>query len=136
LKKTALIPTSTFALRFAAIMHRRSTSKWNEAKEIKPFRKLLPVDETDIEMVERYYRWHWPPMIGKNNLRHDLATLINNWSSELDRAQIWCEAHPPKSAPRKIIPLPVQPEAQMSEAERAQASAEFRKLIGREPRLR
>lgn len=107
-KKSDLLPTSPFALRLAAIMHRQPKTAWDEKREIKPFRALSKhFEEDDLVLVERYYRSNWPPRTGHNHLRHDLATLINNWSGECDRARIWCDAHPVKPAPRKIIPLPL-----------------------------
>lgn len=98
MKKTARLPSSEPARRLHAIFHRRPTSKWNEKKEIEPFRKLVAdgrfQDLSDLSLVERYYRSNWPPKHGKNALRTDLATLLNNWSGELDRAVQWAEAHP------------------------------------------
>lgn len=109
-KKTSLRPSSPFALRLAAIMHRQPTTAWNEKKEIANFRVLAKtIQEDDIALVERYYRKNWPPRTNVNHLRHDLATLINNWTGEVDRARIWCESHPIKQPPRKIIPLPPVP---------------------------
>lgn len=106
MKKTSLYPSSPTAKRFAAIMHRASTTAWNEKKEIRHFRELSPhVQEDDLQMVERYYKSNWPPKTSKNHLRHDLATLINNWHGEVDRARIWCESHPLKTE-RKIIQMP------------------------------
>lgn len=133
--KSSLLPTSAQARRLAAIMHRQPTTKWSELKEIKPFRKLHPIDEQDLASLERYYRWHWPPCRDKNVLRHDLATLINNFTGECDRARTWCDAHPLKAPPRKIIPLPVPAEKQMSEGERSDWQAEFSKLMGRNPQI-
>jgi hypothetical protein len=93
-------------------MHRQATTQWNEKKEIKGFRVLSKqICEGDMQLIERYYKANWPPKTGHNHLRHDLATLINNWAGEVDRARIWCEAHPLKPKPRKIIPidLPSEP---------------------------
>ncbi len=106
MKKSSLFPTSPVALRFAAIMHRQPTTPWNEKKEIKNFRAMSKtVREEDLQLVERYYKANWPPRTSQNHLRHDLATLINNWQGEVDRARIWCDAHPVKPKPRVIIPI-------------------------------
>jgi hypothetical protein len=122
--RSALFPTSPTALRFAAIMHRQPKTPWNEKKEIKHFRPLSKtVQDEDLAMVERYYKANWPPTTGKNHLRHDLATLINNWSGEVDRARIWCDAHPMKKPPRKIIPIELPSERPPLSAE-DQAGAE------------
>lgn len=98
-------PTSQTAKRVGAIMHRRETTRWLP-KEIKAFQLLLPIEESDLASMERYYRMNWPPHHGKNCLRTDLLTLLNRWTGELDRANIWNEEHPEKPKPRKIIPLP------------------------------
>lgn len=98
--KVNLLPTSTTAKRVAAIMHRQLTTSWTK-KEVATFKTLLPIPEQDLAEMERYYSRNWPPRSGHNILRHDLATLLNNWPSELDRARIWCGKHPVKV--RKII---------------------------------
>lgn len=132
--KSALFPSSPFALRLAAIMHRQPTTPWNEKKEISHFRKLAKhIHEEDLQLVERYYKSNWPPTTGKNHLRHDLATLINNWSGEVDRARIWCEAHPIKIV-RKIIPIELPSEGpplsdeDQADSERFLAQYRLRKL--------
>ncbi len=117
-------------------MHRRKTSVWSLAKEIKPFRLLVKhIHEDDLVLVERYYRKNWPPRTGVNHLRHDLATLINNWSGECDRARIWNEAHPIRQGPRKIIPLPMiesnDPVTACDPDERARFLAEYQARHGR-----
>ena len=129
MKKSALFPSSPFALRLAAIMHRAKTTAWNEKREIANFRELSKhLREEDLVIVERYYRSNWPPRTGENHLRHDLATLINNWPGEIDRARIWGEEHPLKAPPRKIIPLPMiqsEPYVGPSDPESLAALARF-----------
>lgn len=99
-------------------MHRKDTTRWS-VKEIQAFQLLLPIEETDLASMERYYRMNWPPTHGKNILRTDLLTLLNRWPGELDRANIFNEAHPDKPKPRKIIPLPLTGGApEITEAER------------------
>lgn len=100
------LPTTAHAKRIAAIMHRRLSTQWMP-KEIKAFRLLQPIDESSLASMERYYRMNWPPRHGRNALRTDLFTLLNNWAGELDRADRWNEEHPEKPKPRKIIPLPM-----------------------------
>lgn len=138
MKKYSTTPVSDIAKRVAAIMHRRPESKWNQKKEIIPFVAIKnSITEEDLAMVERYYKKNWPPRTSVNHLRHDLATLINNWQGEVDRARIWCDAHP---IVRKIIPLPIaatspQPEITIDPEERDKFMAEYeqrktRKLAG------
>lgn len=98
-------PTSQTAKRVGAIMHVRPTTRWLP-KEIKAFRLLLPIEESELASVERYYRMNWPPRHGKNALRTDLYTFLNNWTGELLRADTFNELHPDKPKPRVIIPLP------------------------------
>lgn len=133
---SAQTPTSSTAKRVARIMHRGEQTKWNE-KEIRAFRKLLPIPEEDLAAVERMYKYLWPPSTGKNVLRHDLGTLINNWSGEVDRAKIWLakQAAKPQYKPRVIIPLPAQVETEATEEERKLAAEQFQALMGRAPKL-
>lgn len=105
MNKSAKLPTSDYAKRLAAVMHRKHSTAWMP-KEIRVFRLIAPtIQESDLRNVERRYRTLWPPNTGKNSLRHDLYTLLNNWSPETDRANAWCEQHPEKVI-RKVIPLP------------------------------
>lgn len=112
MKKSARLPTSEPAKRIAAIFHRKLLTKWHE-KEIKTFRALVKDgyfdDLAGLALIERCYRMQWPPRRDKNILRHDLATFLNRFQTELDRATAWCEAHPEKPKPRVIIPLPLVP---------------------------
>lgn len=97
-------PTSETAKRVGAIMHRKETTRWS-LKEIAAFKLLLPIEEADLASMERYYRMNWPPRHGKNILRTDLLTILNRWTGELDRANIWNETNPEKPVPRKIVQL-------------------------------
>ncbi len=132
-KKIYRASTAT-ALRVGRIFHRKATSIWTEL-EYKAFKLLLPFDEDDLALVERYYEKNWPPRNQVNILRTALITFLNNYPGELDRARIWCAAHPVVKPPRKIIPLPKMIEGEMTEEERLQSAAEFEKLMGRAPKL-
>lgn len=99
------LPSTDHAKRLATIMHRRLSTPWMP-KEIKAFRSIGPIEEADMLSLERYYRKNWPPGKNQNILRRDLYTLLNWFRSEVDRANIWNEAHPDRPAPRVIIPLP------------------------------
>lgn len=137
MKKSALFPSSPIALRMAAIMHRRSTTAWHEKNEINNFRTLVKhIQEEDLLLVERYYRKNWPPRTGVNHLRHDLATLINRWSGEVDRARSWCEAHPEKPKPRVIIqmpPTPSEPPKPLSPEEQQRTADFCEQMLRRDP---
>ena len=74
-------------IRLGAIMHRRANSQWTDT-ELKAFRKGR-FEEDDIAAVEAYYAANWPPQWGKNFLRADLGTLLNNWPGEVDKARRW-----------------------------------------------
>lgn len=109
--KTSRVPTSEPAKRIAAIFHRKLTTAWTE-KEVKQFRVLAKDkcfdDLTDLATVERYY-FAQRKMGDRGVHRRDLITFLNNFQGELDRANLWAEAHPLKPSPRKIIPLPPVP---------------------------
>lgn len=114
------LPTTDHAKRLAAIMHRRLSTPWMP-KEIKAKRAIGLIEETDILSLERYYRKNWPPGKNQNILRRDLFTLLNNFRSEVDRANIWNESRPDKPIPRKIIPLPPAPSEPFIQTEEARA---------------
>lgn len=83
--KPPRLPTTAQSQRVAAIMHKRVTTGWDD-KEYKAYRELGVIDPEDLAAVERYYSRNWPPRTGVNILRHDLVTLLNNWSCEVQRA--------------------------------------------------
>lgn len=128
-------PTSQTAKRVGAIMHVRPTTRWLP-KEQNAFRILLPIEESELASVERYYRMNWPPRHGKNALRTDLYTLLNNWTGELLRADTFNELHPDKPKPRKIIPLPPTPSEPiiLSEEDQTRADKFMAELRARKPR--
>jgi len=82
------LPKTEEAQRLGAIFHRRSTTPWTD-KEVRAFRKLCPIDSEHLAAVEAYYAGNWPPGHDKNILRHDLLTLLNNFTGEVDRAKQW-----------------------------------------------
>lgn len=133
-KPKKYLPRTEYAIRLSVLFRRKPSTSWT-LKEVKMFKHLSPFDEEEFLFVERYYRVNWPPLHGKNMLRHDLATLLNNFASEIDRAKVWAASHPLKTAPRKIIPLPKPMEQQMTAGEREQANADFEKLMGRKLNL-
>jgi hypothetical protein len=74
------IPQSETAKRLAALFHRRETTPWSE-KEIEAYKALGKIEEEDLQLLERYYA------TGDKYLRQNLATLLNNYGGELDRAR-------------------------------------------------
>lgn len=103
------IPTVESALRIAALLHRRPDTPWND-KEVRAYKKLVKAGcfkvFDGLEMIERRYKALWPPDRDKNSLRHGLLAWLNGYGDELDRATLWCEQHPLKSKPKKIISFP------------------------------
>jgi len=67
--------------RLNAIFHRRDTTEWSE-KEKKAFR-AANIDVDDLAVVERYYATDADDKFH----RTALATMLNNWSSEVDKAR-------------------------------------------------
>lgn len=84
-KKPDNIPTTPQALRIAALYRRRPTTAWS-TKEIKAYKAIGKIDPEDLEMVCRYTEAERAK--GKNGRhRRDLATFLNNFTGELDRAR-------------------------------------------------
>ena len=86
--------------RLNALFRRRDTTEW-DIKEVRALKKLLPIPEDDFALIEGYYTASFPE--GKDFRRHDLATLLNNWRGELDRARKYAE---PRSAQRHGDDMP------------------------------
>lgn len=86
-KREAARVSDALRIRLGSIMHRRASSQWTEP-ELKAFRKCK-FEEEDIAAVEAFYAGNWPPQWGKNSLRSDLCTLLNNWPGEVDKARRW-----------------------------------------------
>ena len=61
--------------------HRRKTTAWS-AKEMSQIRKIAvrPEAVRELIVIGRAYRG------GYQYARHDIITLLNNWTTELDRA--------------------------------------------------
>jgi hypothetical protein len=107
------IPTSEPAKRIATLFHRKLTTAWSE-KEVKTFRKLVRdhcfSDLGDLTLVERYY-FVERKKGDKGIHRRDLATFLNNWTGELDRARAWEQRRKPVFSvelPRRNSPAPVE----------------------------
>lgn len=90
-KDSAMIPTTPQSKRIASLFHRRLTTAWSE-KEIEAYRKIGTVHEDDLAALERYYKAE--RLKGDDGIhRRDLATFLNHFSGELDRARAY---QPPK----------------------------------------
>jgi hypothetical protein len=71
-------------LRLGKLFRRKAVTPWNW-KEEAAFKALLPIDDEELQAVERYYSETIPKE--KDYRRRDLQTLLNNWSGEVDRAR-------------------------------------------------
>lgn len=88
----ARLPSSEPAKRIATLFHRRLTTPWSE-KEIRSFKKLLPIDLEELELLEGYYAAEREK--GDEGIhRRDLFTFLNNWRGEMDRANAWKKVSP------------------------------------------
>lgn len=83
-KKQVRIPSSSQAIRISKLFGRRLTTSWAE-KEIRALRKIQPINDADLDILEEYYRNERAK--GDNGFhRRDLYTFLNNYQGELDRA--------------------------------------------------
>ena len=79
------VPTTRTAQRIATLFNRRLTTPWS-VPEIKAFRALGVIEDTDLETVEKYYTAERAK--GDNGFhRRALETFLNNWRGELDKAR-------------------------------------------------
>ena len=85
------LPESKEAQQINSLYHRKSG--WGE-KEIRAFKKLLPIDAAELELVCIYTEAQ-RKLGDEGRHRRDLCTFLNNYRGEVDRAQQW------KSKPRK-----------------------------------
>ena len=85
-------PSSDSVLRISKLFGRRATTPWND-REKSTFRKLGEINPEDLDMIEEYYQaertkgekgWH----------RRNLATFLNNFQGEVDRAKAWKQKAP------------------------------------------
>lgn len=86
-KRTARLPTTEASIKISEFYRRRATTQW-QAKEMAAF-KAIPKDALDeLDLVLKYEAserargkegWH----------KRDLATFLNQYMTELDRARDW-----------------------------------------------
>ena len=70
--------------RLAAIFNRRPTRNW-DPDELKAFDALVPIDDTELATVERYYAANRKRE--GSICRTTLLRLLRHWSGEVDRAE-------------------------------------------------
>lgn len=85
-KPSDLLPTSPTAKRVAAIFHRRPTTAWS-AKEKQSYQDIGTIPEDELALMEEFYAAEIPA--SEDFRRHNLATALNNWPGELDKARRW-----------------------------------------------
>lgn len=80
--------------RMGSWFKRRDTTPYGD-KERAAYKKhaVGKLDEEDVSILEQYYLAQIAP--DEDNRRHDLVTLLNNWSGELDRARRWASKTSP-----------------------------------------
>lgn len=85
LRKLDNLPTTETALRISALYNRKPTTAWSP-KEVRAFKAIGKIDHDDLELVCRYTEFE---RVKGDNGRHrrDLATFLNNFTGELDRAR-------------------------------------------------
>jgi hypothetical protein len=71
-------------LRLGNLFKRRPTTRWNKS-EIKSLKDVGEISEEDLVLLETYYTARHKQ--GEDYRRRDLATLLNNFNGELDRAR-------------------------------------------------
>lgn len=122
-------PSSPAAIRIARLFSRRLITPWSD-KEIKVFRGLVKQkcfddDLHDLQLIERYYRSE--RMKGDKGIhRRDLATFLNNYHGELDRAKAWNENQTEK---HKRKPSQIQKQRELSDEEFEALGDSFRKMV-------
>lgn len=87
-KRKDTTPTTPQALRVAAIFGRRPTTVWT-GDEIEKYRKIGPIEEDDLALVEAFYSA--PDDNPDKPLYHrtTLEVFLNNFQGEMDKARKW-----------------------------------------------
>lgn len=84
-EKITVVPDATM-IRLGALYGRKPTTQWSK-KEFEAYKTIGHISEEDISFIERYHKQEKKKPSGEDYRRRDLQTLLNNWSSELDRAR-------------------------------------------------
>jgi hypothetical protein len=84
-KRTSVLANSPTMIRIGRWFNRREGTLWTVAEAV----ALLQVHPTpeDIDLIGDYYEADIDP--DADYRRRDLPTLLNNWSGERDRANVW-----------------------------------------------
>lgn len=77
----------TVRIKIGSWFSRRPTTRWSD-KERKALAKLLPIPEHDLSDLHILYT----RVENRQYLRHDVMTLLNNFSGEIDRAREYISA--------------------------------------------
>jgi hypothetical protein len=92
------LPTTEPAKRISKLFHRRESTPWSE-KEVRAFKKLMPIDLDDLTIAEAYTEAE--RMKGDDGVyRRDIYTFLNNFQTEVDRARFWKELPAPANGHR------------------------------------
>lgn len=78
---------SPLMIRIGKLFNRRETTRWSE-KERRALKALMPLDPEEVALVERFHGVHMHPE-ERDNRRTSVETLLNNWPTELDRANLY-----------------------------------------------
>jgi hypothetical protein len=113
--------------RLGAIFNRREKTAWSD-KEEKAFKKLCPIDNEDLWMVERRYLAERKKNPKDNYLRRELLTLLNNWPGEVDKAREFHKKRQPRRPDLRLSGKDPGPKP-LNEEEFKSAGAEGIKLI-------
>jgi len=82
-----MVEDAALKIRLGKFFNRREGTRWSE-NELKALKLIMPLDLEDVALMERYYLASIPAD-GMDCRRRDLVTLLNNWSGELDRSNIY-----------------------------------------------
>lgn len=88
LKAMKALANTPDMVRIGSWFKRKATTLWNCQDTLILFPILDNLEPEDMELMERYYTSDY------QYLRRDVATLLNNWESELDRAREWGDKNP------------------------------------------
>jgi hypothetical protein len=107
------VPRTPAAIRIAQLFKRRLTTHWSpkeervmrRLKKDRAFELFIPdpssdqlegqwvEDLSDLALIEKYYEFERKKG-DKGIHRRDLATFLNNYGGEVDRARLWAEKFP------------------------------------------
>ena len=104
-------PEIQYMVRLGSLFRRKSTTPWSSKEEKKIYD--LKTCDADIQLIEWFYgepRKNRKPT-DTDLWKHDLVTLLNNWTSALDRARSFKAKPQGHCTPGKPIPAATYEEA-------------------------